>query len=103
MAKELCDAAPSIKGAIVNFSEGKRVWRYWTSLWYDVKPRENKRNTLYLLWFANDKAKPVHSRHNRPGTGRTVHRRDPTVESVAGDGGGGTEHRRQRRHRSGHQ
>ncbi|KAF2496157.1 hypothetical protein BU16DRAFT_560991 [Lophium mytilinum] len=41
--------APEIKGAIVGSEEGKRVWCYWTRMWYNNDPNASESNTLHIL------------------------------------------------------
>ncbi|KAF1964894.1 hypothetical protein BU23DRAFT_561529 [Bimuria novae-zelandiae CBS 107.79] len=45
---ELHRKAPKVKGAIVG-EEGKRVWCYWTRMWYNQDPTQAKGNTLHIL------------------------------------------------------
>ncbi|KAF1951496.1 hypothetical protein CC80DRAFT_424774 [Byssothecium circinans] len=49
VGNELFGKKPSIKGAIVGTEEGKRVWAYWTRVWYNENPAESKGNTLHIL------------------------------------------------------
>ncbi|KAK3203633.1 hypothetical protein GRF29_106g127526 [Pseudopithomyces chartarum] len=46
---ELHGKAPEIKGAIVGSEKGKRVWCYWTRMWYNPDPTQAKGNTLHIL------------------------------------------------------
>ena len=46
---ELHGKTPKIKGAIVGTEVGKRVWCYWTRMWYNETPEEAKGNTLHIL------------------------------------------------------
>ncbi|KAH3952433.1 hypothetical protein HBI56_133950 [Parastagonospora nodorum] len=46
---ELHRKAPKVKGAIVGTEKGKRVWCYWTRMWYNNNPAEAKGNTLHIL------------------------------------------------------
>ncbi|KAF2189578.1 hypothetical protein K469DRAFT_700800 [Zopfia rhizophila CBS 207.26] len=46
---ELHSKAPKVKGAIVGSEKGKRIWCYWTRMWYNQNPKEAKGNTLHLL------------------------------------------------------
>ncbi|PVI08588.1 hypothetical protein DM02DRAFT_578760 [Periconia macrospinosa] len=46
---ELHGKEPKVKGAIVGEVIGKRVWMYWTRVWYNGNPQETKGNTLYVL------------------------------------------------------
>jgi hypothetical protein len=46
---ELHGRTPKIKGAIVGTEKGKRVWCYWTRMWYNSNPAEAKGNTLHIL------------------------------------------------------
>jgi hypothetical protein len=50
VAKELYGKPPTVKGAIVNSSTpGKRVWCYWTRMWYNEDPEFSDNNTLHVL------------------------------------------------------
>ncbi|OCK90688.1 uncharacterized protein K441DRAFT_689403 [Cenococcum geophilum 1.58] len=49
VGKELHGKAPKVKGAIVGSEKGKRVWCYWTRMWYNNDPKESKGNTLHVL------------------------------------------------------
>jgi hypothetical protein len=49
VGNELHGKAPKIKGAIVGTEKGKRVWCYWTRMWYNQDPKESKDNTLHIL------------------------------------------------------
>ncbi|KAL6706834.1 hypothetical protein ACN47E_005170 [Coniothyrium glycines] len=49
VGNELHGKAPKIKGAIVGTEKGKRVWCYWTRMWYNPNPAETKGNTLHIL------------------------------------------------------
>jgi hypothetical protein len=46
---ELHGKTPKVKGAIVGTEEGKRVWCYWTRMWYNQNPQDAKGNTLHIL------------------------------------------------------
>lgn len=46
---ELHGKAPKVKGAIVGTEKGKRVWCYWTRMWYNSDPTQAKGNTLHIL------------------------------------------------------
>jgi hypothetical protein len=46
---ELHGKTPSVKGAIVGSEKGKRVWAYWTRMWYNEDAQEAKGNTLHIL------------------------------------------------------
>ncbi|OCL08974.1 hypothetical protein AOQ84DRAFT_292114 [Glonium stellatum] len=49
VGRELHGKAPIVKGAIVGSEKGKRVWCYWTRMWYNNNPKETKGNTLHVL------------------------------------------------------
>ena len=49
VGNELHGKSPKIKGAIVHSETGKRVWMYWTRMWYNQNPKESKGNTLHIL------------------------------------------------------
>lgn len=46
---ELHGKKPQVKGAIVGTEKGKRVWCYWTRMWYNSNPVDVKDNTLHIL------------------------------------------------------
>ncbi|KAF2472064.1 uncharacterized protein BDR25DRAFT_333511 [Lindgomyces ingoldianus] len=46
---ELHGKTPDIKGAMVGSEKGKRIWCYWTRMWYNSNPAEAKGNTLHIL------------------------------------------------------
>lgn len=46
---ELQGRAPKVKGAMVGTEKGKRVWCYWTRMWYNSNPAEAEGNTLHIL------------------------------------------------------
>lgn len=49
VGKELHGSMPRVKGAIVGSEKGKRVWCYWTRMWYNEDPKDAKGNTLHIL------------------------------------------------------
>jgi hypothetical protein len=49
VGKELHGKAPKVKGAMVGSEKGKRIWCYWTRMWYNDNPNEAKGNTLHIL------------------------------------------------------
>jgi hypothetical protein len=46
---ELHGKIPEIKGAIIGEEVGKRVWCYWTRMWYNEDKDQQTENTLYIL------------------------------------------------------
>lgn len=48
VAKEFHGSIPKVKGAIVG-EPGKRVWCYWTRMWYNEDPQAVHGNTLHIL------------------------------------------------------
>ncbi|KAL5120241.1 hypothetical protein ACEQ8H_001799 [Pleosporales sp. CAS-2024a] len=46
---ELFGKMPKIKGAMVGTELGKRVWCFWTHMWYNSNRAEAEGNTLYIL------------------------------------------------------
>ncbi|KAF1838002.1 hypothetical protein BDW02DRAFT_627551 [Decorospora gaudefroyi] len=46
---ELHGKTPKIRGAMVGNEKDKRVWCYWTRMWYNQNPAEAKGNTLHIL------------------------------------------------------
>ncbi|KAH8730997.1 hypothetical protein GQ44DRAFT_643073 [Phaeosphaeriaceae sp. PMI808] len=49
VGQELHGETPKVKGAIVGDEEGKRIWCFWTRMWYNSNPAEAKGNTLHIL------------------------------------------------------
>jgi hypothetical protein len=49
VGNELHGKKPEIKGAVVGTEQGKRIWCYWTRMWYNENPAEAKGNTLHIL------------------------------------------------------
>jgi hypothetical protein len=49
VGQELWGEIPMLKGAIVGTEKGKRVWCYWTRMWYNQDPCEAKGNTFHIL------------------------------------------------------
>lgn len=49
VGKEVHGKTPKIKGAIVGSEPGKRVWCYWTRMFYNNDPKDAKGNTLHIL------------------------------------------------------
>ncbi|KAH7114340.1 hypothetical protein B0J11DRAFT_540748 [Dendryphion nanum] len=46
---ELHGKVPQLKGAVVGTEKGKRVWCYWTRMYYNEDPKDPKGNTLHIL------------------------------------------------------
>jgi hypothetical protein len=49
VGNELHRKVPEVKGAMVGTERGKRVWCYWTRVWYNQNPEEVKDNTFHIL------------------------------------------------------
>ncbi|KAJ4326078.1 hypothetical protein N0V94_000240 [Neodidymelliopsis sp. IMI 364377] len=49
VGQEVHGRVPKIKGAIVGDEVGKRVWCYWTRVWYNEDPAVIKGNTMHIL------------------------------------------------------
>ncbi|KAF2869838.1 hypothetical protein BDV95DRAFT_497347 [Massariosphaeria phaeospora] len=49
VGRELHGKAPKVRGAIVGTEQGKRIWCYWTRMWYNQDPKESAGNTLHIL------------------------------------------------------
>jgi hypothetical protein len=49
VAQELLGKTPEVKGAIVGTEVGKRIWCYFTRMFYNPNPSESKGNTLHIL------------------------------------------------------
>ncbi|KAH7414464.1 hypothetical protein DE146DRAFT_36239 [Phaeosphaeria sp. MPI-PUGE-AT-0046c] len=49
VGRELHGKAPKVKGAMVGSEKGKRVWCFWTRMWYNNDPSQAKGNTLHML------------------------------------------------------
>lgn len=48
---ELHGKVPKVKGAVVGTEKGKRVWAYWTRMWYNPDAMQTKGNTMHILRF----------------------------------------------------
>jgi hypothetical protein len=46
---ELHGTTPKVKGAMVGSEKGRRVWCFWTRMWYNNNPAESKGNALHIL------------------------------------------------------
>jgi hypothetical protein len=46
---EVHGKTPNVKGAMVGTEKGKRVWCYWSRMWYNNDPAEAKGNTMHIL------------------------------------------------------
>lgn len=51
---ELHGKTPKVKGAIVGSEKGKRIFCFWTRMWYNSNPAESKGNTLHLLRLVHE-------------------------------------------------
>lgn len=49
VGRELHGKEPKVKGAMAGTDEGKRVWCYWTRMWYNPDSSEAKGNTMHIL------------------------------------------------------
>ena len=49
VGNELHRKTPKVKGAMVGTEEGKRIWCFWTRMWYNQNPQDAKGNTLHVL------------------------------------------------------
>lgn len=49
VGQEVYGKVPKIKGAIVGDEVGKRVWCYWTRVWYNEDVSVVKGNTMHIL------------------------------------------------------
>ena len=49
VGQEVHGKVPQIKGAIVGDEVGKRVWCYWTRVWYNEDVSVVKGNTMHIL------------------------------------------------------
>lgn len=49
VSKETYGKIPKIKGAMVGHMVGKRVWCYWTRVWYNEDVSVVKGNTMHIL------------------------------------------------------
>lgn len=67
---ELHNKSPKIKGAMVTTEEGKRVWCYWTRMWYNSNPADAKGNTLHILRLVIEDAKPATNGHTNDQSNR---------------------------------
>jgi hypothetical protein len=51
---ELHGKTPKVKGAIVGSERGKRIFCFWTRMWYNNDPAEARGNTLHILRLVNE-------------------------------------------------
>ncbi|KAF9640215.1 Acyl-CoA N-acyltransferase [Lasiodiplodia theobromae] len=49
IGKEFYGNHPVVKGAMIGEEKGKRVWCYWTRMWYNADKNQSKGNTLHIL------------------------------------------------------
>jgi len=49
VGRELHGRAPTVKGAMASTDDGRRVWCYWTRMWYNPDAGEAKGNTMHIL------------------------------------------------------
>ncbi|KIW06906.1 hypothetical protein, variant [Verruconis gallopava] len=49
VAREIHGKSPDVKGAIVGTEPGKRVWCYFTRMFYNSNPNQSNGNTLHVL------------------------------------------------------
>lgn len=49
VGQEVHGRVPQVKGAIVGNEVGKRVWCYWTRVWYNEDAAVVKGNTMHIL------------------------------------------------------
>jgi hypothetical protein len=49
VGQELHGNAPEVKGAIVGTEPGKRIWCYFTRMFYNADPSKSEGNTLHIL------------------------------------------------------
>ncbi|KAH7054636.1 hypothetical protein B0J12DRAFT_658384 [Macrophomina phaseolina] len=49
VGKEFYGDVPVVKGALIGEEKGKRVWCYWTRMWYNSDKSQSKGNTLHIL------------------------------------------------------
>lgn len=56
VATELHGKTPKVKGAMVGTEKGKRIWCYWTRMWSNSDPAEDKGNTLHILRLVVEEA-----------------------------------------------
>lgn len=49
VGQELHGKVPKVKGAIVDDGTGKRLWCYWTRVWYNEDASIVKGNTMHIL------------------------------------------------------
>lgn len=59
VGKELQGKEPKVKGAVVGTEKGKRVWCYWTRMFYNPDSIEAKGNTLHILRLVTEDSDSV--------------------------------------------
>lgn len=58
VGRELHGKEPRIKGAMASTGEGKRVWCYWTRMWYNPDAGEAQGNTMHILRLVVEDPRP---------------------------------------------
>ncbi|EMD91408.1 hypothetical protein COCC4DRAFT_48001 [Bipolaris maydis ATCC 48331] len=83
VANELHSKKPQVKGAIVGTEKGKRVWCYWTRMWYNQDPTDTKGNTLYILRVVTEDGGCEGSSSHANGTARDDSHADAVAALLA--------------------
>jgi hypothetical protein len=74
---ELHGKTPKVKGAIVGSEKGKRIYCFWTRMWYNNNPAEAKGNTLHILRLVREDGSWVDTAASRKDGGSS----DPSYEA----------------------
>jgi hypothetical protein len=83
VGKVLHGKAPKVKGAIVGSEKGKRIWCYWTRMWYNQNPEEAKGNTLHILRLVIESEGQSSWETSRNGSnGVTSHQHDAAIAAL---------------------
>lgn len=78
---ELSGKTPQIRGAIVGSEKGKRVWCYWTRMWYNENPAEAKGNVFHILRLAIEDASWEGASDSQSG-GAVDHSHEAAIEAL---------------------
>jgi hypothetical protein len=81
VGQEIHGDIPKIKGAIVGTEEGKRVWCYFTRMFYNQNPNEAKGNTFHILRLVIEHGSGDESSDNQNGDS-VAHRHEADIAAL---------------------
>ncbi|KAF2266789.1 hypothetical protein CC78DRAFT_559123 [Lojkania enalia] len=85
VGQELHGRTPEVKGAIIGSEKGKRIWCYWTRMWYNSNAQEAKGNTLHILRLVveNEEHSSWKGSETKPMNGSSkVHMHDAAIAAL---------------------